>query len=106
MVEQQPEQISAGRSALRMVGGIFVGLIAGVVIPIAVFSKVMPALASVAPTAGVWVATILNLVLLFVVGYVAYRNMHESAGARGILIGFSIAFLLNAICGVEILRAG
>jgi hypothetical protein len=106
MFEQAPEQGSVAGSVFRTLGGFFAGLMAGVLVPVAVFSMVVPVLASVAPMAGMWVAEILNLAVLFFVGYLAYQKMHESPGARGMLTGISIAFLLNAICGVGMLTAG
>ncbi len=103
MFEQEPEQRSTAGSVFATLGGVLGGLLLGIVIPVAVLSMVIKALARVAPKASFAVAEVLNLSVLFLIGYRAYRNMHDSPAARGLLIGISIAFLLNAICGVGVL---
>jgi hypothetical protein len=48
---------------------------------------------------------VFNLALLALGAYSAYKNMRESALARGLLIGISITILLNAICGVAMVTS-
>ena len=76
MFEQQPEPGGIA-FALKLLGGLLVG--------------------------AVLVAEILDLALLALGGYFTYQNIGHSAFARGMLMGLSIAFLLNAICGAAML---
>ncbi|MGA8300898.1 MAG: hypothetical protein WB817_15555, partial [Terriglobales bacterium] len=52
---------------------------------------------------GFLVAEILDLGILGGIGYLTYQEIHHSALARGFMVGVSLAFLLNAICGVVML---
>jgi hypothetical protein len=99
MFEQQPEPGGIA-FALKLLGGLLVGAVLGIFIPVVVFMVVM---SGTGRRAGFWVAEILDLALLALGGYFTYQNIGHSAFARGMLIGLSIAFLLNAICGAAML---
>jgi hypothetical protein len=99
MFEQVPQQQSRG--ILPTLGGVLVGVFLGFVIPIVVF------FVANAVTRGdrvaLAVSEIVDLTLLAFIGRSAYKNMANSALNRGLLIGISITFLLNAICGIAML---
>jgi hypothetical protein len=100
--EQQPEP-SRIVSALTVFAGLLVGLVGALSVTVAVFvvTSGIPGLGTNGRN-GVWVAEILNCTLLGLGGYLTYRNTRHSAAASGALIGISIAFLLNAICGIGV----
>ncbi len=99
MFEQLPESTGAGTSILKLLGGLFLGVVVGILIPVAVFVFVM-GLEGGRGAARFWVAEILNLGILGGIGYVTYQNIAGSMLARGFMIGISLAFLLNTICGI------
>lgn len=107
MFEQPAEPASGG--VLKIVAGIFLGLVAGTVIPVMVFMFTMSIIAPMTGNGGgkigVVAINVLNLGLLSLGGYMAYQNMRHSALARGLLIGISITLLLNAICGVAMVSS-
>jgi len=107
MSEQPAEAASGG--VLKIVAGVFLGLVAGTVIPVMVFMFTMSIIAPMTGNGGgkigVIAINILNLGLLSAAGYAAYQNMRHSALARGLLIGISITLLLNAICGVAMVTS-
>jgi hypothetical protein len=100
MFEQLPESKRAG-SVLGLLGGLFLGAVAGVMIPVVVFMLVS---VGGPGAARFWVAEILDLAILGVMGYLTYQEMSHSMLALGMMIGISLAFLLNAICGLAMLR--
>ena len=99
MSEQVPEQQSRG--ILPTLGGVLVGVVLGIVIPLVVFFAAMAVFRG--DKLGLAVAEVVDLTLLALIGRSAYKNMANSALNRGLLIGISIAFLLNAICGIAML---
>lgn len=101
MLEQTPEPQSRG--ILPTLGGVLVGVVLGIVIPLVVFFVVNAAVRG--DKVGFAVAEVVDLTVLALIGRSAYMNMANSALNRGLLIGISITFLLNAICGIAMLRA-
>lgn len=101
MFEQEREPAVVG-FALKVLGGLLIGLVGALFITVFIFVAAawIPGLGTNGRNGGVWVAEILNFTLLGVGGYLTYQNIGHSAVARGALIGISIAFLLNAICGI------
>ena len=99
MFEQVPESTGVGGSILKLLGGTLLGAVVGILIPVVVFMFVM-GLVGGRSAARFWVAEILNLGILGGIGYLTYRNIAGSILARGFMIGISLAFLLNAICGI------
>jgi hypothetical protein len=101
MFEQEPGR-SRIESALTVFAGLLVGLVGALSVTVVVFlvTAGIPGVGTNGRNGGVWVAEILDFTLLGLGGYLTYRNMGHSAVARGVLIGISIAFLLNAICGI------
>jgi hypothetical protein len=100
MFEQLPESRSS-ESVLGLVGGLFLGVVAGVLIPVVVFMLVS---VGGQGAARFWMAEILDLTILGVIGYLTYQEIPRSMLARGMMIGISLSFLLNAICGLAMLR--
>lgn len=99
MFEQLPGPSPRAGRVFGVFFGFIGGLVAGIIIPVAVFSAaaaLMPRRAS-----GMFaLVEIVNLAILGLCGRLAYKNVDHSALAVGLLIGISIAFLLNAICGL------
>jgi hypothetical protein len=102
MFEPVPEPTGAG-GVIKLIGGLFLGVVAGILIPVVVFMMVASGGGS-GGVARLWVAEILDLGILAVIGYLTYREIAHSMLARGFMIGISIAFLMNAICGFVLLR--
>lgn len=88
-------------SVLDIVGGVFVGLIAGIIIPVSIFMGIMSATGG--SRYGMALAELLNLSVLGFLGYLASQKKEHSSFAQGALIGISITFLLNALCGFMML---
>ena len=82
-------------------GGFVVGVIAGAVISVGGL-LLLGALLSQADKGGFVAAEILDLALLALVGYLVLRRDY-SPFRNGFLTGLSLAFILNALCGVAIL---
>ena len=101
MSEHVPESTGAG-GVVKLIGGLFLGVVAGILIPVVVF--MMVASGGGSGVARLWVAEILDLGILAVIGYLTYQATAHSMLARGLMIGISLAFLLNAICGFALLR--
>jgi len=99
MFENEPPQ-SGGMGAAF--GGFFLGVVAGILIPIGVFGMVVSSFGR-SGRWGISVAEILDLAILAGIGYSAYKNYAHSMFARGLVIGVSLAFLLNVICGIAML---
>jgi len=97
---EEEEEISGIEYVLQALAGLFIGLIGSAVVMVIVFLAVVTMLGRIAGGPGAWVGEILDIALLGFVGYLIFLRMDRSAMSRGILIGMSIAFLLNAICGV------
>jgi hypothetical protein len=108
MFEQLPE--SAGMPfALKILGGLLLGVIASCFGLIVVYMLAGALTSVLVPHSGerlvIWTTEILDIVLFVLAGYSIYRQVGRSALARGMLIGVSLVFLLNAICGVAMLTS-
>jgi len=102
MFEQEPE--SRFLALAKGVGGFFIGSILGVLIPVMMFGFIVDQLPGQnMDRVRFLLAELLDLGVLGGLGYAIYRNMEHSAFLRGMLIGISLSFLLNAICGVVML---
>ena len=105
---EQPDKETAGTNVgLRMFGGVVAGLAASTLAIVLVLAGVMALLSGLDPTrpSMMAVSQAMDLLLLGLGGYLAYQKMRDSPFARGMLIGISIVFLLNAICGVALVVA-
>jgi hypothetical protein len=101
MFEQQPESRGVGGGILKLLGGLFLGGVVGIMIPATVFMFVM-GLVGGKGAARFWVAEIVNLGILGGIGYLTYQKIAGSMLALGFMIGISLAFLLNVICGIVV----
>jgi hypothetical protein len=100
MFEPLPEQGRTG-GIFKLLGGLFLGAVLGILIPVVVF--ILVAAGGGRGTARVWVAQIFDLAILGVIGFLTYQEIDSSMLALGMMIGISLAFLLNAICGLVML---
>jgi hypothetical protein len=89
--------------ALLMFAGLLIGLIGSAIAAVFVYVVVMALFDNIMGKSGMWIGEILDVLLLGGSGYFVLKTMDRSATARGVLIGMSLAFLLNAICGIELL---
>jgi hypothetical protein len=90
---------------LQVLAGFLIGLITSTIAMAIVTIFVMGMLGRLGGRAWPWIGEIVDIGAFAVVGYFIFRSMDRSAMSRGILIGMSIAFLLNAICGVGMLMS-
>jgi hypothetical protein len=79
---------------------LLLGVAAGIVAIVVVFGATNFMLSASRSPIRLVIAEVLDFALLGLAGYMVFQNMGHSALARGFLIGISIVFLLNAICGV------
>lgn len=99
---EQPQEPTGLGGALKLLGGLFLGIVAGILIPGIVF-MVVSSMGPRTARAGLFVAEILDLGILAGIGYLTYQKIAHSMLARGLMIGISVAFLLNVICGMAML---
>ena len=104
MFEEEEEPSGIGY-AMQVLAGLLAGLIGSLVVMAIVFTVLVGTLSSIGGRVGPWVAEILDISLLGFVGYLIFQGMDRSAFSKGVLTGMSIAFLLNAACGVGMLMS-
>src|SRR5215469_6023253 len=51
-----------------------------------------------------WIFPAIEAVLLVVAGFLAFQRFDDSGLARGIVIGLSMALVLDGVCGVAMLK--
>ena len=85
-------------SVIRLLGGMLLGLVIGlacIAVDFVIGSATMrrPFLLPVA-----------NAIVLIVAATFAIKRVHDGGWGRGLLISLSLVFILNAICGIILIR--
>jgi len=99
---EQPSAPEGG--CLSLVGGLFLGFGAGIVIPLLIFGLAT----SILPSTGrvrFMVAEVFDLAILAAIGYYYLHDFGKSMFAAGLVIGISISFLLNVVCGIAMISS-
>ena len=104
--EQHEPRIQGCLSVFLALIAFIAGLIAGIVVPIGVLSFLRtPFWQGGKGRTGLAIAELINLGILGGIGFAVYRSSRPlSLIAGSFLTGISIAFLLNAICGLILLN--
>jgi len=101
MLEDQPPVTGREGGCLSLIGGLFLGIGAGVLVPVVMFGLFASAFKG--SRAGLAIAEVLDLASLAAIGYYSHRDFGNSMFAAGLVTGVSISFLLNVICGMVLI---
>jgi len=85
-------------SVVRLLGGMLLGIIVGLAC-IAVDFVIAPA-----AMRHPFLFPVANAIVLIVAATFAIKRVHDGGLGRGLLISLSLIFILNAICGVNLIR--
>lgn len=94
-----PEE-QKGFSIGLLIVGTFAGLLGGTIAVVVCGFFLLSVLVRIR---AVWLVPLANAALLVLLGYFALKSGADRGFARGLVVGFSLIFVLNAICGVSML---
>lgn len=94
-----PELKKTGNPAVWSILLGFIGLLVGLIAGFVLFASSYPFLGP--PTTPVWKVSIVDGLVISVVGVAAFRFRRRSSFIQGVLISSAILFIVNGLCGVS-----